>query len=136
MGTGRRTWPRARVALLAEGVDRNDTQPTIVPSTLASPSSRRAWIEINCKRLWAATSTVALLAEGVDRNCCVEAQHLDDLVALLAEGVDRNQFAPVVFWYGRVALLAEGVDRNGYQEAWAEYRMKSPSSRRAWIEMV
>ena len=23
-----------------------------------------------------------------------------------------------------VALLAEGVDRNGYQEAWAEYRMK------------
>ncbi len=34
-----------------------------------------------------------------------------------------------------VALLAEGVDRNGYQEAWAEYRMKSPSSRRAWIEI-
>ena len=35
-----------------------------------------------------------------------------------------------------VALLAEGVDRNGYQEAWAEYRMKSPSSRRAWIEII
>ena len=36
----------------------------------------------------------------------------------------------------QVALLAEGVDRNGYQEAWADYRMKSPSSRRAWIEIA
>ncbi len=58
-------------------------------------------------------------------------------VALLAEGVDRNfrrtlRAVPAC----NVALLAEGVDRNGYQEAWAEYRMKSPSSRRAWIEIM
>ena len=126
MGTGRRTWPRARVALLAEGVDRNDTQPTIVPSTLASPSSRRAWIEINCKRLWAATSTVALLAEGVDRNCCVEAQHLDDLVALLAEGVDRNSKLFSGMGGVAVALLAEGVDRNDLAPAVLQIRLGRP----------
>ena len=57
-------------------------------------------------------------------------------VALLAEGVDRN--ADVRCGQQKVsavALLAEGVDRNvvsGYQAVALE---KSPSSRRAWIEM-
>ena len=57
------------VALLAEGVDRNSQPPPIMSVTRPSPSSRRAWIEIN---LYAAKPwgeiTVALLAEGVDRN--------------------------------------------------------------------
>ena len=35
---------------------------------MASPSSRRAWIEISIRALLALTSSVALLAEGVDRN--------------------------------------------------------------------
>ena len=57
-----------------------------------SPSSRRAWIEINCiYRRSDTVQEVALLAEGVDRN----AQRIPVLeekmkVALLAEGVDRN----------------------------------------------
>ena len=34
------------VALLAEGVDRNTSSMTSTPSMNASPSSRRAWIEI------------------------------------------------------------------------------------------
>ena len=34
------------VALLAEGVDRNRASTTIWPLRSASPSSRRAWIEI------------------------------------------------------------------------------------------
>ena len=34
----------------------------------ASPSSRRAWIEIKLQTIMAGCSEVALLAEGVDRN--------------------------------------------------------------------
>ena len=35
-----------------------------------------------------------------------------------------------------VALLAEGVDRNTMKDGVLVYRMRSPSSRRAWIEIV
>ena len=58
------------VALLAEGVDRNEN----------------AAVEriIN--------ATVALLAEGVDRNAMAETGAEGAAVALLAEGVDRNSF--------------------------------------------
>ena len=35
-----------------------------------------------------------------------------------------------------VALLAEGVDRNGIMHYLARYLVLSPSSRRAWIEML
>ena len=58
-------------------------------------------------------------------------------VALLAEGVDRNvgiiaaSICPI--W---VALLAEGVDRNMERRVLPEWRVPSPSSRRAWIEML
>ena len=90
---------------------------------------------------------VALLAEGVDRNKIALTDEHNIMVALLAEGVDRNTFdgkhrlaqsrspssrrawieIPVFCGDGKadvVALLAEGVDSNGYQEAWAEYRLK------------
>ena len=56
------------VALLAEGVDRNEVSCSCPDGVPASPSSRRAWIEIPksaCMPLWC---LVALLAEGVDRN--------------------------------------------------------------------
>ena len=46
IGTATRSLPRTRVALLAEGVDRNSRFPG-----------------------WAMNFLVALLAEGVDRNC-------------------------------------------------------------------
>ena len=75
--SSRRAWieisaPRAvclarRVALLAEGVDRNE-----IDSYLEE------------------TKIVALLAEGVDRNDVIVYALLDCPVALLAEGVDRN----------------------------------------------
>ena len=58
-----------RVALLAEGVDRNGQALQIRQLDFAgSPSSRRAWIEIprSCERR--SVRWVALLAEGVDRN--------------------------------------------------------------------
>ena len=56
------------VALLAEGVDRNPRPSRLVAGRFRSPSSRRAWIEIDsmpCRNLM---KPVALLAEGVDRN--------------------------------------------------------------------
>ena len=53
-------------------------------------------------------------------------------VALLAEGVDRNSFnIPQIPQLATVALLAEGVDRTIAAGLW-----RSPSSRRAWIEIV
>ena len=56
------------VALLAEGVDRNYYPVFANLGEQASPSSRRAWIEIEIQRTLAVDNEVALLAEGVDRN--------------------------------------------------------------------
>ena len=58
-----------------------------------------------------------------------------DGVALLAEGVDRNLDAFDGLGDDRVALLAEGVDRNYFNAESASKHNKSPSSRRAWIEI-
>ena len=79
-----------------------------------SPSSRRAWIEIPSAATRQRRATVALLAEGVDRNDSVRRSRCVALVALLAEGVDRNKSI---------------LDINGEE-------LRSPSSRRAWIEMM
>ena len=58
----------------------------------ASPSSRRAWIEIfSGKGYITQKGWVALLAEGVDRNSSSAEWSAGILVALLAEGVDRNR---------------------------------------------
>ena len=78
----------------------------------ASPSSRRAWIEITrftpvcINRAWIEMSLnhsfqtlayVALLAEGVDRNMRkLTREHWRTAVALLAEGVDRNMLRQTV----------------------------------------
>ena len=57
-------------------------------------------------------------------------------VALLAEGVGRNNVcADRLRSVVRVALLAEGVGRNKYLLVCA-LLAKSPSSRRAWVEIV
>ena len=65
------TSPKIRVALLAEGVDRNVREmPHENLIADLSPSSRRAWIEIDLHPVRRRPSQVALLAEGVDRNSC------------------------------------------------------------------
>ena len=57
------------------------------------------------------------------------------IVALLAEGVDRN-WGNIWGWVdGMVALLAEGVDRNAVVRIGPPGPARSPSSRRAWIEI-
>ena len=124
-----------RVALLAEGVDRNIPVCKAQLDLGPSPSSRRAWIEISLEfcdglaqrvallaegvdrnayrdQVRAHQLAVALLAEGVDRNICAASSTLTSSVALLAEGVDRNRFPSGFHRAGHVALLAEGVDRN------------------------
>ncbi len=102
------------VALLAEGVDRNLVALARAHNIAPSPSSRRAWIEIDTSRYASFAKTVALLAEGVDRNssCLPYPQR------------------------GPVALLAEGVDRNNTSGSRERSALKSPSSRRAWIEIL
>ena len=80
---------------------------------------------------------VALLAEGVDRNIVDWVMSNKAYVALLAEGVDRNSAARQRFTAAvEVALLAEGVDRNGIEWYKEGGILKSPSSRRAWIEII
>ena len=81
---------------------------------MLSPSSRRAWIEIGHLLAQHDRPGVALLAEGVDRNIKETFGDVDAYVALLAEGVDRN-----------------------IEDSYACRKGKgSPSSRRAWIEIV
>ena len=58
-------------------------------------------------------------------------------VALLAEGVDRNvDLSGYVEKEAGVALLAEGVDRNVLTPDSSTNQEQSPSSRRAWIEIL
>ena len=103
------------VALLAEGVDRNDIIVPLVFNLDGSPSSRRAWIEISSFRSCCRCTDVALLAEGVDRNSSFRRHPAPSMqVALLAEGVDRNWLLCLFLPCCRVALLAEGVDRNDF----------------------
>ena len=78
------------VALLAEGVDRNSFLSVLGYPWPVSPSSWRAWIEIHTARCEERLSVVALLAEGVDRNLNRQRRLDTWQVALLAEGVDRN----------------------------------------------
>ena len=81
-----------------------------------SPSSRRAWIEIlHLGVLAFHLVQVALLAEGVDRNFLAVSLKLDQIP---------------------VALLAEGVDRNAVVVGCNQASSESPSSRRAWIEIL
>ena len=147
------------VALLAEGVDRNAPGTASERAPCRSPSSRRAWIEMQKQRLsanprptspssrrawieiwaWRNCSNsliVALLAEGVDRNVMPCGWDRVALVALLAEGVDRNVMPCGWDRVALVALLAEGVDRNTVISPSPVMDTLSPSSRRAWIEIV
>ena len=107
----------------------------ITPSLPASPSSRRAWIEISMSCACASLPTVALLAEGVDRNSQFPSHTPSRSVALLAEGVDRNSARKISLPSTLVALLAEGVDRNISIASRSRVEKPSPSSRRAWIEI-
>ena len=56
-------------------------------------------------------------------------------VALLTEGVDRNNAGNAGFGLDVVALLTEGVDRNVINLCIRTCWQRSPSSRRAWIEI-
>ena len=103
---------------------------------LLSPSSRRAWVEILPDRKRPADRhQVALLAEGVGRNSSWMMPCSRSDVALLAEGVGRNNWLNIGKQLVTVALLAEGVGRNQATERRAALKMRSPSSRRAWVEI-
>ena len=78
-----------------------------------SPSTRRAWIEIEHNGTVNFDKLVALHPEGVDRNDKIEGVIQPMVkVALHPEGVDRNHKAYVSYAISRVALHPEGVDRN------------------------
>ena len=103
-----------KVALLAEGVGRNRITRRWTPQWKPSPSSRRAWVEISQISAPRRNTQVALLAEGVGRNHLLLLARTSTWVALLAEGVGRN--CP--------------ISRAAFWVCW------SPSSRRAWVEII
>ena len=79
---------------------------------------------------------VALHPEGVDRNFNRFAKVKETFVALHPEGVDRNREISV-------AAVAACIRSPSTRRAWIEIRMSSsvnvnaasPSTRRAWIEI-
>ena len=101
------------VALLAEGVDRNNILTPPTATTTTSPSSRRAWIEISLVGCLPAPPT-----SPSSRRAWIE---------IAQEFVYETS--------GDVALLAEGVDRNRETATAKPTEAGSPSSRRAWIEI-
>ena len=126
-----------RVALLTEGVDRNSLTWALEQYQQASPSSRRAWIEIPVKPTCRPLSTRRPPRGGHGWKCKPQlAFPAGQIVALLAEGVDRN---------GKGGLNVGGIAKSpSSRRAWIEMifcsgrdaaRARSPSSRRAWIEI-
>ena len=79
---------------------------------------------------------VALHPEGVDRNIIGGIIYMVIEVALPPEGVDRNETTSNAnFIPPPVALHPEGVDRNLRQTCLPFSMLRSPSTRRAWIEI-
>ena len=77
-----------------------------------SLSARRAWIEINKRRILPKKCIVALRKESVDRNVFAVVIILPSGVALRKESVDRNFASSVSIPSNPVALRKESVDRN------------------------
>ena len=103
------------VALLAEGVDRNNRQIPACNVARRSPSSRRAWIEIDRE-----SAEIYIVASPSSRRAWIE--------------ISRRRVSSAKFH--SVALLAEGVDRNNLVYSSFVNVLSSPSSRRAWIEIT
>ena len=125
------------VALLAEGVDRNQIGTLLFRRGGKSPSSQRAWIEIGRLRGTGQGLEVALLAEGVDRN------FLCPGFPPTSVGSPSSQRAWIEILCPRRKCRPGSVSPSS-QRAWIEIgfelevKMKllqSPSSQRAWIEI-
>ena len=124
------------VALLAEGVDRNTIATSKTGCVQASPSSRRAWIEITVFSPLRIFSHVALLAEGVDRN----RKPARLLYGLTPSPSSRRAWIEI----SQIRRSAPHTSSPSSRRAWIEIQKgtvphrnghRSPSSRRAWIEI-
>ena len=136
--------------------------PAAVNKTIsASPSTRRAWIEIARPQTGAASFYgVALHPEGVDRNIATLGTTLSaprspstrrawieiqtrllttrskKSVALHPEGVDRNvyqRFIRLALFGGSPSTRRAWIEIKGVDLS--EHQGTSPSTRRAWIEI-
>ena len=101
-----------------------------------SPSTRRAWIEINVATGIYPYWTVALHPEGVDRNL----RNTDAARMWLLSPSTRRAWIEINYLYDLgqyplyVALHPEGVDRNPDHPFKVRDDEESPSTRRAWVE--
>ena len=116
-------------------MDRNNKDLFRAKIVEKSPSTRRAWIEIRPQARAEPTQKVALHTEGVDRNTRVVPVDFSQDVALHTEGVDRNR--------KEINDLIQQQKSPSTRRAWIEisgtvYHLEgygSPSTRRAWIEI-
>ena len=147
------------VALLTESVDWNNKRKASCYDTMASLSSRRAWIEISLSFWPRHPRNVALLTESVDwnasivivnftmswslssRRAWIEMQQIhwqDDYIhSSLSSRRAWIEIPSIVTFcaiYG-VALLTESVDWNCFSCLDSSRSHMSLSSRRAWIEI-
>ena len=83
------------VALLVEGVGRNQAVPTHIHSILNVALLVEGVGRNPAHRPVAGRLPVALLVEGVGRNDADSEDFLTESVALLVEGVGRNPLAPI-----------------------------------------
>ena len=102
------------VALHPEGVDRNWKAAKNKIKASVSPSTRRAWIEINSSSM---LSSVSARSPSTRRAWIEMPKTVRNAHGLL------------------VALHPEGVDRNTHTNFCCNRFVLSPSTRRAWIEM-
>ena len=84
-------------------------------SSVSSPSSQRAWIEMPMNRL----KFFQRIRSPSSQRAWIEIMDIKKLAELLG-----------------VALLAEGVDRNNNSPMNGRKSKESPSSQRAWIEII
>ena len=132
-----RRWKNCKngVALLAEGVDRNQHKSTGEWDTKKSPSSRRAWIEITTqpqnRRMKRSPSSRRAWIE-IDRGMRGNWKFMSPSSRRAWIEIPHVTFC---FYGMEVALLAEGVDRNHHSQQVRLPQRPSPSSRRAWIEI-
>ena len=105
---------RHTVALLAEGVDRNQQRGNVRRSQQRSPSSRRAWIEISF-----GGSGIQPITSPSSRRAWIEM-----LIEIKFERISSQSPS------SRRAWIEISVQRLQHS------RRRSPSSRRAWIEIV
>ena len=129
--------PQTTVALLAEGVGRNTHFRTELINGPVSPSSRRAWVEIDSAR----RHFCAAQKSPSSRRAWVEIKVPVASLISVQSPSSRRAWVEISVWLGS---SPKGTTSPSSRRAWVEIllglilpdsHLESPSSRRAWVEI-